>query len=81
MKDLIQFKPKGDIQFDGEIAAGIKHTSSSGYEVFSGIFQTAQVILPGHVTDINYPDMETEDRFLFSICNICTKAWFLYQNR
>ena len=57
MKDLIQFKPKGDIQFDGEIAAGIENPVPTGHQVLRRVFQATQVILPGLISDIGNTKM------------------------
>ena len=71
---LLQLKLQWYIQLDGEIPAGIKYPGSSGNQVFGGVFQPAEVILPGDIANIHYSKMETENGFLFSIGNISTQA-------
>ena len=59
-------KPKGDIQFDGEIASGIENPGTTGHQVLRRVFQATQVILPGLISDIGDAKMYTaNDLFRF----------------
>ena len=55
MKDLIQFKPKGDIQFDGEIAAGIENPGTTGHVTL--LHCTSQYPTP--FAEVNLRGMDT----------------------